>query len=1438
VLPTQPATGGRSRSSRSLALRSFPALAALCFLAGATLAHADDAPFAPEGFRVVRQDAGGVAFEVDVPEPQFVSVGAPQEGVVEMGVPNFQLGGDTGAPGLPERVVWIGIPDGAQVFVDGAGLDPADYGTRKLAPRIATMSLETPGEPRDPNHVRGAYPDHVAPYLDAQSYRQAPKDVPIAELATITGLRAQRVAAIRLRPAVYDPVSGRLTLYRKLTVTVRFSGGTTFGSAAPPERGFEVIYKNSLLNYESARFFRRSFADRVRADARARARAMGMTRPAAAPPLGFDIAPSWVKLGVDTKGIQRVSYEDLQSIGISLSGIPTSSLRLFTRGGPPILDENTYCDSCGLSEVAIGVVDGGDGHFDPGDYIMFYGLPASDWLDDFTGPGTLPNRWLDHSYETQNFYWLTWQSNQATPARRWATRNVSPADPNAWPAPDYGARVHQEQDLQYRPNMYDFGATPWDQWAWIQYFDRSGGQNFFLDTPGAQVNQPARLFVRTWGLSAESAFNKLQPDHVLDVSLNTVPVAERTWNGVQRMDVDTTAIWMRETGNRLIIQAPLRNDPNNPIRRDTQALLFWELYFRRRFQAVNDVIEFTSADTTGNVAYGLGTFSANGAAGLRLLDVSDPVSPVELKGWTSRDTTVGTTAGKAVYLDDDASARHFYYGTSVVHFHRPTLANAEVRNLGAAGLGADYLVIVFDEFEPQAQRLADLRSRILEDVPNARTKVVRISDILAWYSGGRMDPTAVRNFLYDVSQRWNPKPAYVCFFGDASYDFKNILHLATAGHPAALVPSYVHGYYGGQYMTDDWLADIDLGPIDPTLPGHPYSPNNIPDYIIGRLPAATAGEADELVDGKIIPYDSKPTFGEWRNRVLLVADDFYQGFDVSGNPLPDALYGAHQYQSELLDAIMPPEIDRQKIYMSRYPFGSGTEKPAVNADIKKWLDRGSVLWNFVGHGNPFKMADENAFIISDVPTLTNSDKLTFVVAASCDVGKFDDPVIVGLGEALVKSASGGAIASLSSSDIAFSSQNSSLNQELFRQLFTLSPDGYDETLGQACFLIKRRIDASDNDRKYTLQGDPGTRLGTPHLDVRLSLFDDETGQALVDSLPRGRRVRVEAAVHTSHDTTSSVVATSYQGTASVWVTDSAPADSFQLYLNGSYYPYTYNPGSVFHGDLPIKDGRATARFYIPLEGLLGPRAKARVYVQNASDDGAGSLTLKMVDGVPSEIDTTGPTISLRFEDGKTVEAPDAPLRIVIEDAHGINLTGHTIPNEITLTIDDKTRYDLTEDFRYDPGSYTRGTLIFNLPNLGPGGHTIAVSAADNFAAGILGIRNRSQGSIDFDVNSGGGLPLAQVLNFPDPFHVGRGTQFVINSLSAPSNAEVRIFNVNGELVRRLWATGGPAQLQIGWDGKNDAGSVVAAGVYLYHVLLHPVAGGAASDLEGRLAVIP
>lgn len=1375
-----------------------------------------------DGVRVLRADDGGVSFELSVPEPVFTHAGAPGEDLMEAGLLGFEAAGALGSPGLPERVIWIGVPPGARIEVEGVGLDAVEYGPVRLAPMVAPPDV--PAEERARQSERSPLagpPERLTPLLERPAYSEGMSRGPVAELASITGMRSQTVAGIRCRPSSYVPGAGVLRVFGRLAVTVRFVGGSRPVVAAEPEPAFEPVYRAALINYESARSFRTTFGGRRGRDLRSLGRGTGVAGTTA---LGFGVSPSWIKVLVDRKGIQRLSGDDLQAAGVSLAGVVPGQLRLFTRPGVPLLGETSYCDTCGLAEVAIRVVGGGDGRFDASDYILFYGLPPSGWRDEYVGPGA-PSEWLDHPYENNNVYWLTWQASLPDPPRRWASRDAAPSRTDAWSAPYYSARLHFEVNAQYRPNDYEPGQF-WDQWVWSEFNDQISAQQFLRDAPGAVTDQPARLFARFWGQSTD--------EHTLDVTFNSVPLARRFWGGRLRKDVDSTAVWIRETGNRFTAKAV----PNAAGRSDRQALVFWELYFKRRFTAANDVAEFASPDTMGPVAYGLAPFSGT-AGSVQVLDTSDPLTPVELVGWVARDTT----GGKALYFDDDVTGPRFYFASSAANFRRPRVQQVEVRNLRGPGLGADYVVIVYDDFEPQAQRLAELRRRILPGVPNPTAAVVRMSDVLSWYAGGRMDPTAIRNFLFDISDsasghRWSPVPSYVCFFGDASYDYKNVLNLARPGYPPSLVPSYVHGFVTSQFMTDDWLADMDLGAIDPPVPGILLSPNDIPDFFIGRLPAGTAAEASVLVDSKIVPYDERPTFGEWRNSVLLVADDNLQGFKPDGTPAGDGLWGVHQYQSEALESFsLPPVLDREKIYLIQYPFGVGSEKPGANADIRKAVNEGTLIWNFIGHGNPFKMADENAFIISDVPSLTNLDRLTFSIAASCDVGKFDDAIIVGLGEALVKSPVGGAIATYSSSDIAFSSQNSSLNISLLQNIFTPSAAGYSMSLGQASYLVKRRFDATGNDRKYTLQGDPGTRLGTPRHAVRMRLLDDVTGADIGDTLVRGRRVRIEGEVHGTHDTTAVDLRTDFQGTAEVWIADSAPLDTFSLYPGDVPRSYAYNPGSVFHGDVPVVSGRFTARFWVPLEGAMGPRAKARVYVQSPTIDGVGARGEVLAAGSPTEVDTTGPFIHLQFTEGGTVVPPDAELRIVLEDEHGINITGHSLPNAILLTLDGGSRSDLTELFRYDTGSFTRGTILFRLPNLAPGEHTIELSAADNFAQGIQGRLNRSRAGLDFTVAAGTQAALSRGYNFPNPFHPERGTQFIFDGLRDAGRVEISVFTVGGKVVRRLAASGGPGQVQVGWDGRDESGAPVANGVYLYRAQIFPLSGGPPQVLEGRAAAI-
>ena len=78
--------------------------------------------------------------------------------------------------------------------------------------------------------------------------------------------------------------------------------------------------------------------------------------------------------------------------------------------------------------------------------------------------------------------------------------------------------------------------------------------------------------------------------------------------------------------------------------------------------------------------------------------------------------------------------------------------------------------------------------------------------------------------------------------------------------------------------------------------------------------------------------------------------------------------------------------------------------------------------------------------------------------------------------------------------------------------------------------------------------------------------------------------------------------------------------------------------------------------------------------------------------------------------------------------------------------------------------------------------------------------------------SGIGAPaenLSQVVPFPNPFILQDGTE-ILTFDRLPYPAEVRIFTVAGELIKEIKSGNR-------WDGKNEAGELVASGIYLFHI---------------------
>jgi hypothetical protein len=631
------------------------------------------------------------------------------------------------------------------------------------------------------------------------------------------------------------------------------------------------------------------------------------------------------------------------------------------------------------------------------------------------------------------------------------------------------------------------------------------------------------------------------------------------------------------------------------------------------------------------------------------------------------------------------------------------------------------------------------------------------------------------------------------------------------------MPTYEDNFDIGQsrqFVTDDWMLNVDNAAVI------------IPDFLGGRIPVGDPATALAVVRGKVLAHERNSPLGEWRNRIMLIADDDMQG------EKPDALLWTHLKQTMRLDAwFIPPHLDREYVYLHTYPTGPGASKPGAKAAIREGINDGVSLVNFVGHGSPFQLADERVMLDTDVGALTNSPRFTVLVAASCDVGKFSDPTVQSLGERLITSTTGGAVGVISATELSFSGLNATLNQNFYRELFRRDTTAcqYHTPLSKALLMTKA---GSVNSQKYQLMGDAATLVALPRLWVDLTLTD-LAGEP-VSEVRRGQTLAFQGRVRTC----PGGEALPFGGVVGLLIEDSQEIgvvmDDFVFgglrYVDStSYY---YRAGAIYRGDVGVTNGEFSGRFVVPMEAREGDRGRVRAYVEGRTagegfdTDGAGYAATRVSPGEAPAGDVTGPRITLSFVGGSTSVRPDAVLKVDLFDQNGILTTNHTPQNGIVVTVDGSTttRADITESFRYAADSYQSGTASFQLPDLALGPHSVSVSAADNLATGLSAGLHRSRTSIDFTVVDQPSVRIAYAYLFPNPTESrsgGGGGQFVVDAPGDSVNALLRIYTASGRLIRTLTVFGGLGQVQMPWDGLDEEGQPLANGVYFFRVHVNP-----------------
>lgn len=1096
----------------------------------------------------------------------------------------------------------------------------------------------------------------------------------------------------------------------------------------------------------------------------------------------------WYSVEVKEAGIYKLDQAFFTAAGIPGTAIGNiNSVRVFGHGGGELPESLSGPRPAPMEEITRLVVDrNNNGVMESGDFVLFYGSGTRGWR--YNPSQRAFSHTINHYTET-NKYLITFGG---TGRGRDMETVASASEPGAYRPTDFQGKVFLEQELNKDQ------LTSGRQW-WGQLFDNFN-TSFVYTTPlpGVDESKPVRYNVVVLSRSANVDTFRIQENNqnlgnVLTFSVNLDPQSFGDY--FYRSPVASFTRTGTYPNNRSVLRFTF-----GAINQAAKGWLDWfEIFYRQRFEAQNDFLLFTSPDTTAVVEY---TVTAMSSRDVYAFDVSDHKNVRSISGLTFDPAVVSLFRFQSSH--HGGGVREFA-AVGPNGFKTPTGAKKVTNSnlLGTSG-GAEFIILAPQEFLAEANRLKAHR----ESRDQLSTLVVDVEHVYNEFASGLADPTAIRDFLRHSYTTWTTRPRYVLLFGGANFDYKNI-----RGEDRNWIPPYeslesIHQI--ATYTSDDYFAFL--------------TPNTQRIALaIGRLPVRSVQQARDIVD-KIIAYETNAAFEPWRNRVTFVGDDGLTSTADEGS--------IHTSQADVVaQSYTPASFQRDKIYLIEYPTintSTGRRKPAVNQAIIEAINRGTLVLNYTGHGNPSQWAHENVFSKGDdFPQIKNEGRPFLVVAATCDYARFDDPKVESAGELLLLMKNAGAIATVTAARVVYSGENFELNKTFFSNLFKRDGQGRSPRLGDA-FWATKQVHNTLNDIKHHLLGDPTLRLAAPRSLVSIDTINNEPAvRALF--LPTLGTVRMNGTVRNADSSHSP----DFNGRALLEVFDSRRRVVVPEWGN---YQFEVNGSLLYRGEITVSNGRYQAAFPIPKDvSYDGNRARIAMYGWSSSSDGAGFFENVFISGTaPASTDTLGPELTIRFEDASfrpgDVISPDPLLIVDLSDESGINTSTAGIGHRLEAVLNGSQAYDLTGSYRGNLDTYQSGQVRHQLSALPEGRHTILVKAWDIH-------NNSSQAETYFEVRSSSTLSIYNVFNYPNPF--SRTTSFTFQRASTdPVDVEIRIYTIAGRVIHSLESSSVVDRfVQIPWDGRDRDGNEIANGVYLYKVIARALDRSSTSEVLGRLSVL-
>ncbi|GAL87621.1 hypothetical protein MYP_4851 [Sporocytophaga myxococcoides] len=1091
----------------------------------------------------------------------------------------------------------------------------------------------------------------------------------------------------------------------------------------------------------------------------------------------------WYKLSISNSGIFKIDYNFLSNLGLNPSSINPKQIKIFGNGGGMLPQKNNAPRYDDLVENAIYVSGEDDGKFDQGDFILFYGLGPHSWTYDSI------NQSFKHAFNIYSdfaYYFLTIGSD------------------NGLRIPEQASETGAEQTFTQFDDRYFFEKD--EAQVMVEPIKPSGrlwiGDIFNYNLQYTYPYDATGIIPNSDILFRSSCIGRSSAASSFNISLNNVAIGSHVFNDPFRFENPSSEYpYVGEEKTELfkINSSAINNSSNISIkyvynksgRSEARGYHdYFEIFVQKHLRLYNNQTTFRSIRSLN---YNISEFKISGTRGTEILwDITDPLY-VKKQNYTYASDTL--------FFSTNTSTLKEFVVFNLNNLSGPGYVG-KVTNQNLHGIIGpnipDNLIITTDEFEDAANQLAQFH----KSYDNQDCYVVTVKKIYNEFSSGAQDITAIRDFIKMVYDRSTPGDSlhYVTLFGDCSVDYKDRLTNNTNFVPTYESRESLHPIFS--YSSDDYYGFMDSyeGEWVEKLSGDATL-----DIGIGRLPVKTAAEAYTIVD-KIKTYKSNRSLGKWRNRITLVADN-----------QPNS--NLHLISAEKLSTKLEqdyPYYNINKVYLAAYPMvytPSGTTCPAAAEVIQNDIDKGIFILNYTGHGGELQLAQENILNTTIISKWKNIDQLPFIVAATCQFGRYDYPAVVSGIETAVLSANGGAIGSLASTRPVYSNTNEAINVAFYNALFQKKGNRY-QRLGEIMQPTKNKSNSGINNRNYALLGDPALTLNYPIEEIVLTKVNGEDVTGVVsDTIKALDKVKLEGEVRSS----GSLIG-DYNGVLNLTLYDKKNTITT---LENPVTSIRLQNSLIYDGPASIKNGKFSLEFVIPKDiSYQYSNGKASFYASNfpALQDAKGASFDLVIGGTNKNAaeDNTPPVIKSFLNDesfifgGTTGSNPK--LIIKLFDENGINLASAGIGHEISMTIDNSNEIIyLNEFYSSNLDDYKNGTVNYPLKDLKPGNHSIKIRAWDTY-------NNSAEAYLEFVVVNNESITLDHILNYPNPFSTNTEFHFDHNRAGEDIDVMIQIYTVSGKLVKtisnRLLTS--PSHVSgIHWDGRDEFGDKLGKGVYVY-----------------------